>query len=879
MSDRESQNVDERPEEEDDVDEYFDNLREPSHLPADHPLMKRLQEALKTQLSGELVRVDLQLREKEEHLKKLRKQKEDTGVQLYGVQQQLAQMQVNFEKTHDNYNIIERYRKEAEEQLQVLQEEYEKKKVEVEDQNKKVLKAQDELNHINRTLKQVEEYNNQMKSEIAVSRTTTYSAEVSVVGLEKMKKKQDVLIDHMNEEIRRLNEQHTLLEAQLKSQREQTEAAKNTLKEAAEEMEKIGLSKKDLMNDWQEYLRGMQRRGELLQTIETEINKQREQETHIDAELNGYKNEINQETHRSEKLVEQLEKNKLELETLKKKMEEHRNKKDKLDERYRILRDSQNATEEESNKLDIELKNIRDQKSVIEKNIMRLHQETKALLEDIMNNLSEQTIIEKRANNLVKKAKKMQMVISEKQAEHQNGKNEIARVKIDVLNTKQWIQVLKGKKSDIDKELTEKENMIKDFDKLIRQNHDELEKKQLEVDKLNREYAKLTKDITDDSAGPDEAKLNSIERDIAKFDGTISTMERDWITLQTRFVDSQTQLEEVTKNNLDYRTKLTILEQRKLRLNGGGDSIQKEIVALEISLKNLRTEMNRINVLLDKNRNAYRDLIDENRHLERDFVKRLEELESETSQVQANIDKIKQDKQKILDDIVEAERQILLWERKIQLESEMQKTIDPNVGQKEMQEMKKEIHRMELKLEDLRKNQEKLILEMERAVSKRETISIKYQPRIENKVSKSSMPKIINGLRSTLKNTTQSTQQLAGSIAQRRDELQKVQDESRNLYSNIQAIEQDERRSAYEIVSKKLDNFRLQWMLLKNQNLAKRYDEVTTRKFKPSARSDQLQSDLNAERETNAYLSKLIEDITSQNPHLQRVLEALKDWE
>lgn len=56
-----------------------------------------------------------------------------------------------------------------------------------------------------------------------------------------------------------------------------------------------------------------------------------------------------------------------------------------------------------------------------------------------------------------------------------------------------------------------------------------------------------------------------------------------------------------------------------------------------------------------------------------------------------------------MSEIVESERQILLWERKIQLEKEMQVTLDPDVGQNELQELKKEIHRMELRLEDLRK--------------------------------------------------------------------------------------------------------------------------------------------------------------------------------
>ena len=38
-----------------------------------------------------------------------------------------------------------------------------------------------------------------------------------------------------------------------------------------------------------------------------------------------------------------------------------------------------------------------------------------------------------------------------------------------------------------------------------------------------------------------------------------------------------------------------------------------------------------------------------------------------------------------MNEIVECERQILLWERKYQLEKEMQDVIDPSVGQTEIE--------------------------------------------------------------------------------------------------------------------------------------------------------------------------------------------------
>lgn len=158
-----------------------------------------------------------------------------------------------------------------------MQKQYEARKEEADEQLKRVLKAQEELNQLNRTLKQVEEYNEVMKSEIAVTRRTTYRAEENVVNLEKSKKKQDLLIDTMNEEIKRLNEQKTLYQAQLISQKEETAAARNTLKEAAIEIEKIVMSKKTLLEDWQKALFGMQQRDKALQAIK-ELIKQKNDE-------------------------------------------------------------------------------------------------------------------------------------------------------------------------------------------------------------------------------------------------------------------------------------------------------------------------------------------------------------------------------------------------------------------------------------------------------------------------------------------------------------------------------------------------------------------------------------------------------------------------
>ncbi len=136
--------------------------------------------------------------------------------------------------------------------------------------------------------------------------------------------------------------------------------------------------------------------------------------------------------------------------------------------------------------------------------------------------------------------------------------------------------------------------------------------------------------------------------------------------------------------------------------------------------------MNKLNDELSNNKDQRQRLENENFNIESEFVEKLKELEKESVRLEVEIDKTKENKSDLLNEIVECEKHILLWERKIQLEREMQEALDPNVGQSELLELKKEIHRMELRLEDLRKKQELLINEMERAVYKRETIQLKF---------------------------------------------------------------------------------------------------------------------------------------------------------
>jgi len=81
-------------------------------------------------------------------------------------------------------------------------------------------------------------------------------------------------------------------------------------------------------------------------------------------------------------------------------------------------------------------------------------------------------------------------------------------------------------------------------------------------------------------------------------------------------------------------------------------------------------------------------LDNENFNIEAEFKEKLKELEKESVKLEIEIDRLKEEKADLLSEIVESERQILLWERKIQLEKEMQEALDPTIGQSEIQDLK-----------------------------------------------------------------------------------------------------------------------------------------------------------------------------------------------
>jgi len=189
----------------------------------------------------------------------------------------------------------------------------------------------------------------------------------------------------MNEEIKRLNEQKTLYQAQLISQKEETAAARNTLKEAAIEIERIVMSKKTLLEDWQKSLLLMQERDKALAAIKELISQKQDEIILIKSQINGVVNETNKEQDFSNQLNEKLEKAKYEHQQLENKKAEIEAEQKHLQEQYNMLKASLAQTETETARMDTEKANVDEKMTILEKSIMNLHKKTTDIRTEIIN--------------------------------------------------------------------------------------------------------------------------------------------------------------------------------------------------------------------------------------------------------------------------------------------------------------------------------------------------------------------------------------------------------------------------------------------------------------------------------------------------------------
>jgi chromosome segregation ATPase len=707
-----------------------DDLSDVSDIDPESTILQPVQRRIEEQLRRNLEQLTLNFHEASNEARMMRQKREDCGVELYNVQQHLAKLQEGLERGHENYVAIHRLRDEREAEKAVLSADVQQIEARNDELRKKYFKFQTELDKLSDTLLKVEQFNDQIQSEIQIERTSAYKAENEITRLERRKANQDRIIDQMNERVRTLTEQHASLSAQLAAQKSETKMARETLAEALSEMEAISFEKKQLLQQWKSSIIGMQRRDEALRATDDALTKQSEELMTLDNEIVGYKQGIKSAQQKNAKLSHLLSKTESEVATLERQIDAMLDRKTKATERFTVLKKSLEQTDGENRSLEGETRVLTAELETISKRTHKAVKEVHDLEAKVLETLNKQTTLKKGSQSALLDIEKMKNVIRDKEMHVTHMENELARIRVDTLQTQAHNDVLKQTVGELEKELTARDTLIEKMQLDIRRRHDEIERKQKQLDALNRQFEAIVASQGSDGGehvGPLEATINNLSKSITQKSSENDALQRDWIKLQTELVNSKNYNQQLHDTIRDLKSQCTILTQKRNRLVNSTKLQRKEISDLDRTTQQLHLEMKRLNTLVQSNDGTQEDLANDNFNLENDLVKRLLERKREAVQLESKIDLIREAKAELLSTVVEAERDVMFWEKKIQLANETALALDPTAGKEELIKMKKEIYIMEQRLANLQREQRRKVEEMQKLIEHRDVLRTKGQ--------------------------------------------------------------------------------------------------------------------------------------------------------
>jgi hypothetical protein len=227
----------------------------------------------------------------------------------------------------------------------------------------------------------------------------------------------------------------------------------------------------------------------------------------------------------------------------------------------------------------------------------------------------------------------------------------------------------------------------------------------------------------------------------------------------------------------------------------------------------------------------------------------------------------------LLNDIVEAEKQVMLWERKIQLEKETQATLDTGVGQDVIHSMGKEIHRMKLRLSALLRRQEELIKTMEGAIEKRGLITNRGRltqlrgkdTAADLKRGKGEIGKKISGVESDVAKT----ESLIKDLDDRRGDIGVEIDALGTECDSLRSAEEEQGHRMEQEYWAKQANLDV---LLKQQRLSRRYENYDDAR---GTSEDAMARDWAREEAKAGSVTQLVESLRERFPNLQLGLDRI----
>ncbi|MBN3310411.1 CCD40 protein, partial [Amia calva] len=623
-----------------------------------------------------------------------------------------------------------------------------------------------------------------VRSDLTLLQNTTRKARSEKTQAEEHKHKQDLLVERLTVRAERLAEQISVYQVQAAAQAQETRAARDTLSEAQMEIEALAMERKQLLQQWDSSLIGMRRRDEAHTALLQALQLSRQQLSSLDSELEGYRKSITREQERNERLSEQLSRAQQGSTTVRRQIAQSRTQQEALRAQYSTYTRTLEETQQALDRARVECATRRGELNVLRKHIEKEAAIRLGLEESIMGKMQE-----KLSNN---KAAKYSWHLAGKLADQKRERVRVGlwregwRARGPSLSLALILSLYLSLSPSVSLSLTLRHEQLSHSEAEITRRVTLIKRKQSIINLHNKRVEEIAASTGHEDLGPQEIEARALSRQLEETDSEVAKLQQDWLRQQGELVRLSRERQAQSLALQTQRQELTVLQQRKVRTEGEIQRELREQGEVERHMKSLMADMLKLNSLLCQKSGRREELQQGNSLMETEFLHRLKEAELEALQTQVQLERIQEEKDRLTNSLVEAERQIMLWEKKTQLARETRTAVDSEVGQGDIRTMRAEIHRMEVRYGQLMKQQEKLVRGMEAAVSQRESIALRGETQSRGDRKQPTRTELHYTLLS-LRRKIQDTQQLA---AQCDSVLQELQDSHSVLSSELQDKQQ-----------------------------------------------------------------------------------------
>uniref|UniRef100_A0A1A9V2A3 Coiled-coil domain-containing protein 40 n=1 Tax=Glossina austeni TaxID=7395 RepID=A0A1A9V2A3_GLOAU len=860
-------------------------------LPPDHPLLARFQKALKEYLMRTREQLLTEIADINQRTKEKEQKHEEQGVTLYDLQQEIQRQNEQLEEfaLQIDEHVTERHKEE--EAVAKLKAEYEEKAELTKAQKTLYNRRMVELEHIQELEINVRKWVDDVEDEVKNAKAVVSRDAQLQKQLSEEKRRSDLLFYHLNVEVKRSERELEMVQGDVKDMEEANNVLKQSVSAANADLEILENEHKHLTQAWSEVIVAIAQRDRIFNEANESLNKEKETIKLSLSGIQAIKKQIKKESLVSER-----------LEVFRKHLTEEMTqlRKDCKTQSDILLGLETKLMEIPTllDKTEADLNEAKREGTELETKIRRLQwvidkwNNKKYELEEAILKLAQDQLISDKASgyrmklirNAQEKRRSMELALAQAQSQLANTLLEIDRFKGS--NAR-----LNLENEQLKENLKQLEIQADDLNNEIKKIQDQTDFKTIRLEKLMKQFDEISHpkgevEITT------EVKIQQMEKSIQSIEQQTREGQEFWIMLQNHFINlSQKRNNQLNQTQMT-RKQLSIIKQKSLKIDQDLENAENTSRELTREIRLYESKLELLNQKISKRRQKHQFEENECQLEHGELLEKLKTNEMNVLNVEEEINELHKEIGRYKDIVLDKHRECLSWETKYKLiEETLRWRKDESTLESELGTMRNEIHRMEIRHQQLKRTQEKLIVDLEHAVMHREQIFMvaTMKTNIESQVhrlkqSNQSLEQKVISMRRKLKQTRRDLKHLAEhQIIDAQHERQQIKDDIKRLLGEMEQEAAEDKKTLEEIEQSLLKKHQNLESIVRKQSRAKAYRRLagSSQALKPPRSASSLQAQKEKQTEINENLVEIIQTFMDEAPEktslFTKLLQILRD--